>query len=246
VALSVEALYTNFLAEAPGVAAPRVELNTPGIPDDRSYLLYAPDMSFVGAQQAPGLRSVVTRLSEMGEVIVMTRPHGKSEWSAFQLPEPAEFSRPITINEYGVPVAAQDLGDQTAEFFAPVAGKEVRLAKRAPGLPADVVATSSTPVTIQPPLHIISDRTAEHISTLAAFDSFDHVPHFRPNIVIGGADVPGEEEKWMGATLRIGSLAVVKVAPERPADAIGVYGHPLIDRAKVQSIDVGDEVTVEP
>lgn len=65
------------------------------------------------------------------------------------------------------------------------------------------------------PLHLLADKTLDHLARLSGLDAFD-VRRFRPNIFIAAESVGAGfvEDEWLGAQLEIGSaLKIAVIAP---------------------------------
>jgi uncharacterized protein len=214
--VSVTGLHTYPVKSCAGVALTQARMTPRGIELDRDFMLIDDDNDFVSQRKVPELALVRPTIGEHS--LSLAAPGMESVELPLQI-EPDD-TKLVTATVHGRPVASQVMDDELCDWFTTFLptykqNRRFRLVHVRADVPGYIKdryrrADASNQVGF-------ADGNAMLLATepsLAALNAHldEPVPmnRFRPNIVVGGNDLPAyDEDHW--TELRIGALAAYVV-----------------------------------
>ncbi|MFC8343382.1 MOSC domain-containing protein [Streptomyces sp. NPDC057280] len=194
-----------------GISASEAVVTPAGLAHDRSFMVVSEEGVFRTQRRHPGLALILPGIDAAGERLTLRAPdHGEVAVDV----DTTGVRRPVEL--FGTPYRGIDQGDTVARWLSEVLGAPSRLVRVPPE--HDRVTDGRTPGTAgwadSGALHVLSRSSLDLLNGKLAERGAEPLAmnRFRPNIVIGGWDVPHTEDR--AHRIRIGDteLAYAKLA----------------------------------
>ncbi|SNX65320.1 hypothetical protein SAMN06272735_7156 [Streptomyces sp. TLI_55] len=194
-----------------GISASEAEVTPAGLAHDRSFMVVDEEGVFRTQRRDPRLALILPGVDSAGERLTLRTPdNGEVAVDV----DTTGVRRPVEL--FGTPYRGIDQGDIVARWLSEVLGAPSRLVRVPPE--HDRVTDGRTPGTAgwadSGALHVLSRSSLDLLNEKIAERGAEPLAmnRFRPNIVIGGWDVPHTEDR--AHRLRIGAteLAYAKLA----------------------------------
>lgn len=194
-----------------GISASEAMVTPAGLAHDRAFMVVSDDGVFRTQRRHPGLALILPGIDAAGERLTLRAP-GHDE-VAVDVDTTGE-RRPVEL--FGAPYRGIDQGDTVAEWLSDVLGTSSRLVRVPPE--HDRVTDGRTPGTAgwadSGALHVLSRSSLDLLNEKIAERGTEPLSmnRFRPNIVIGGWDVPHTEDRAHRVLVGDTELAYAKLA----------------------------------
>jgi uncharacterized protein YcbX len=199
--MHITSLHLYPVKSCRGLTVPSAALDEFGLVGDRRYLIVnASDGMFLTQRSYPRLALIETTLSSR-ELILSSPNHGSVSAPLDPPPmAPNMGSRNVTV--WKDTVAADDCGDEPAEWLSRFLGLPLRLVRMGAGFhrpvkpgkarPGDVVTFADAY-----PLLLISEASLDNLNDRLVAQHEEALPmdRFRPNLVVAGCE-PYAEDNW--------------------------------------------------
>jgi hypothetical protein len=186
-------------------------IGPPGLPDDRNFLVTAPDGVFRSQRRDPRLALIQPRVSPDQQVLTLHAPDIEPLTIAVDTESPRR-----DVLMFNKPYRAIDQGNEVADWLSTVLGKPSRLTRVPPeharvtdGL---IPGTSAFPDSCA--IHLTSRSALRTLNDRIAGRGAAELPmtRFRPNIVVDGWADPDQEDEIRQVTVGSAELAYAKLA----------------------------------
>ncbi|MFF5493552.1 MOSC domain-containing protein [Streptomyces aquilus] len=194
-----------------GISVSEAAVTPAGLAHDRSFMVVSEQGVFRTQRRDPRLALILPGVDSTGERLTLRAPdHGEVAVDV----DTTGVRRPVEL--FGTPYRGIDQGDTVAQWLSEVLGAPSRLVRVPPE--HDRVTDGRTPGTAgwadSGALHVLSRSSLDLLNGKLAARGAEPLAmnRFRPNIVIGGWDVPHTEDR--AHRIRIGDteLAYAKLA----------------------------------
>ncbi|GAC1313060.1 MAG: MOSC domain-containing protein [Chloroflexota bacterium] len=204
--VTVTQLYVYPVKSCAGLTLDRADIGARGIRHDREFLVTTPGGEFLTQREMPRLALVRPRLIEGG--LELTGPN----MPTIQVSVREGQRRSVTI--WGDTVAANDQGDEVADWFSTQLDRACRLVH----LPAESIRRVDPEYAVSPdnevgfadayPILVLSEESVEDLNS--RLDQPLPMNRFRPNIVVRGWGSPYGEDTWSDIAIGDVQLRPVK------------------------------------
>lgn len=204
--VTVSQLYVYPVKSCAGVPLENADVGPRGIHHDREFLVVTPAGEFLTQREEPRLALVRPRLIDGG--VQLDGPNVPT------IRVHVQAGRRSHVQIWRDSVAADDQGDDVADWFSTVLGRACRLVH----FPRDVIRRVDPHYAVSPndevgfadayPMLVISEESLEDLNSRLA----ESLPmnRFRPNIVVRGWGSPYGEDIWSDITIGAVQLRLVK------------------------------------
>jgi uncharacterized protein YcbX len=208
--ITLSALYVYPIKSCRGISLPRAQVTPAGLQYDREWMVVTPDGRFLTQRDAPRLAVVVPALDD--DQLMLTAPD-MGPLAVPLRPAPGTVQREVTV--WKSKCLARDEGDDAAQWFSSVLGRDVRLvrfdrSRRRPtdpdwsqGLDGEALFADGFPILV------LSQASLDDLNSRLSVPPLP-VDRFRPNLLIDGCEPYGEDHI---ATLSNGSVRLRLVKP---------------------------------
>lgn len=202
----VTQLYVYPVKSCAGVALESADVGARGIAHDREFLVVTPDGEFLTQREAPRLALVHPRLIDGG--VHLAGPNMPP------IQVHADVGRRTQVRIWRDTVAADDQGEEVADWFSTLLGRACRLVH----FPTDVIRRVDPRYAVSPedevgfadgyPVLLLSEESVDDLNS--RLDQALPMNRFRPNIVVRGWDSPYGEDTWSDIAIGDVQLRLVK------------------------------------
>jgi uncharacterized protein len=207
--MRVSALYIYPIKSCRGLSVEHVELDRLGPLHDRRFMLVDPDGTFVTQRSLPVLTLAEVRLTS-AEQLEVTAPR----MPTLHVPLRAPANEPRAVQVWAYQGAAQDMGQEAADWFSTFVGRPLRLVRFPEAGVRQVNPAYAPPGDHRVafadgyPILLISQASLDDLNTRLP----EPVPmeRFRPNLVVTGCEPYAEDAVTQ---LRIGEVTMHVVKP---------------------------------
>ncbi|TPQ18446.1 MOSC domain-containing protein [Streptomyces sporangiiformans] len=197
-----------------GVSTHDAVLTSAGLAHDRTFMVTGEDGVYRTQRHYPRLALIHPGLSADGERLTL-RASGRPYSSEIDIDVDTLGPR-RDVDLFGAPFTGIDQGDEAAAWLSEVLGEPSRLVRVPPE--HDRITDGRTPGTSgyadSSAVHVLSRSTLDLLNERLSERGAPALPmdRFRPNIVIGGWDVPHTEDRARGITVADTELGYTKLA----------------------------------
>ncbi len=182
-----------------------------GLLHDRTWVAYDSSIDPTTAKNRLSIKRYGRQLSGLwlgGGFDSLAMYRGDSTEPVVQLHYNPEAPVQQLVNEFGELPEVRDAGDTAAEQISSILGvRSARLAVKTNRWLLAAVGPAPAERVVAP-LHIVTQASVDALQEVGHLEEDYDFNRFRPSLVFAGNYEPGEEQSWIGRSLKIGNATI--------------------------------------